>query len=121
MTLAPAMQRFAFGFGAAFAICYAVALFRDLALFTVYPSLGIVLPGAHHSRDVADPALGFVAPEMLWYGWTATAAAGAFVIGIAVAFLPDRATRLLWPTGLWAIPMLAMIACVYFEIPWFRR
>jgi hypothetical protein len=121
MTSAPALQKLAFGFGIAFAVCYPVALFRDLALFTVYPSLGIVLPGAHHSRDVADPALGFVAPEMLWYGWTAAAAAGALVVGVVVSLLPDRFTRLLWSTLLWAVPVLAMIACVYFEIPWFRR
>ncbi len=45
----------------------------DLALFTVYPSLGIVLAGTHRSKDTVDPAMGFLAPAMYWYGWTATA------------------------------------------------
>ena len=34
-----------------------------LALFTVYPSLGIVLLGMHRSRDVADPAWIFSRPR----------------------------------------------------------
>src|SRR5208283_4539866 len=100
---------------------YVVALFRDLALFTVYPSLGLVMWGTHHSRDVADPALGFIAPEMYWYGWTATAAIGALGFGHVAAVLPDRWTRRLRPVWLWVIPVLAMIACVDFEIPWFRH
>ena len=41
---------------------------KGLGLFTVYPTLGIVLPGMHRSRDVADPVLDFLAPEMWWYG-----------------------------------------------------
>ena len=81
-----------------------VARASGLALFTVYPSLGIVLPGTHRSRDVADPALGFLAPEMCWYGWTATAAFGAFVVGLFAASLPERAWRWLRPEWLWLIP-----------------
>ena len=59
------------------AYLYVVARAWGLALFTVYPSLGILLAGMHRSRDVADPAIEFLAPEMWWYGWTATAALGA--------------------------------------------
>jgi hypothetical protein len=59
MTSPPASHRFAFAFACAFPPLYVIALFRDLALFTVYPSLGVVLWGTHHSRDVADPALSF--------------------------------------------------------------
>jgi hypothetical protein len=61
-------------------------------LFTFYPSLGIVMVGLHRSRDVVDPALEFLAPEMYWYGWTATAAIGALVFGLIAALLPDRWT-----------------------------
>ena len=79
MTSSPAFRRFAFAYGTAFAVLYVVALKLDLALFTVYPSLGVVLLGTHHSRDVADPSMAFLAPAMYWYGWTATAALGALV------------------------------------------
>ena len=121
MTSSHAFRRFAFAYGAAFAILYVVALKLDLALFTVYPSLGIVLLGTHHSRDTVDPAMGFLAPAMYWYGWTATAALGALVVGLVAISVPERWTRrfrLGWM--LWVIPVLAMIGCVYLTLPWFR-
>jgi amino acid permease len=120
MTSSPALHRFAFAFGTAFAVFYVVALARDLALFTVFPSLGVVLLGTHHSRDVGDPSLGFVAPAMYWYGWTATAALAALMVGLMAAWLPERWTRLFWSGWLWVVPVLAMIACVYLTLPWFR-
>ena len=64
----PAFNRFAFAYGMAFGLLYVVARAQGLALFTVYPSLGVVLLGMHRSRDVADPAMEFLAPEMWWYG-----------------------------------------------------
>ena len=66
MTSSQSFRRFAFAYGIAFAVLYVVALKLDLALFTVYPSLGVVLLGTHHSRDVVAPALAFLAPAMHW-------------------------------------------------------
>lgn len=118
MTSSHAFRRFAFAYGSAFAVFYVVALKLDLALFTVYPSLGIVVLGTRHSRDTVDPAMGFLAPAMYWYGWTATAALGALIIGLMAALVPEKWTHRfgLW----WVIPVLAMIACVYLTLPWFR-
>jgi amino acid permease len=113
-------RRFAFAYGVAFAVLYVVALKLDLALFTVYPSLGVVLLGTHHSRDVVAPALAFVAPAMYWYGWAATAALGALMLGLIAALLPERWTRRIWSGWLWVAPMSAMAACVYLTMPWFR-
>jgi amino acid permease len=120
MTSSYWFRRFAFAFGTAFAFIYVIALAKDLALFTVFPSLGIVLAGTHHTRDVADPAMGFLAPAMYWYGWAATAALGALMVGIASALLHERWTRTLWPGWVWVIPALSMIACVYLTLPWFQ-
>jgi hypothetical protein len=114
-----AYHRFVFAFGAAFALFYAIARARGLALFTVYPAQGIVLLGTHRSRDVADPVLDFLAPEMYWYGWTASAAIGALVIGLLAALLPGRLYSF-WAWSVWVAPLVAMIACVYLTIPWFR-
>ena len=114
-----AYRRFVFAYGAAFALFYTVAHARGLALFTVYPSQAIVLLGTHRSRDVADPVLDFLAPEMYWYGWTAFAAVGALIIGLVAALLPDRLCGF-WVCCAWVVPPLAMIACVYLTIPWFR-
>ena len=120
MTSSLWFRRFAFAYGTAFAVLYVVALKADLALFTVYPSLGVVLLGTHHSKDVADPAMGFIAPAMYWYGWTATAALGALMFGLVAALLPERWTQRFWSGWLWVIPVAAMIACVYLTLPWFR-
>ena len=120
MTSSNASRRFAFAFGAAFALCYAIAVGWQLALFTVFPSLGIVLPGTVQSRDYGDPALGFLAPAMYWYGWTATAALGALAAGLAAVLVPQSWTHRLWSGWLWAVPLTAMAACIYFTLPWFR-
>ena len=120
MTSSHALHRFAFAYGTAFAALYVVALKLDLALFTVYPSLGVILPGTHHAGDVVDPSLGFVVPAMYWYGWTATAALGALMAGLVAALLPERWIRRFWPSWLWVVPALALIACAYLTLPWFR-
>ncbi len=120
MTSSASFRRFGFAFGTTFAILYVVALARDVALFTVFPSLGVVLAGTHHSRDVADPAMGFLAPAIYWYGWAATAALGASTFGFVAALLPGRWTRAFWRGWVWLVPALSMIACVYLTLPWFR-
>lgn len=120
MTYSTPFRRFAFAFGTTFGVFYVVALAKDLALFSVFPSLGVVLVGTHHSRDVADPAMGFLAPAMYWYGWVATAALGALMVGLVAASLPGRSVRYVWPGWVWAIPALSMIACIYLTLPWFR-
>jgi hypothetical protein len=114
-----AVRRLVFAFGAAFALFYVVVRLRGLALFTLYPAQGIVLLGVHRSRDFTDPVLDFLAPEMYWYGWIASASAGALLIGVIAAVLPDRLTWF-WALCVWIVPPLAMIACVYLTIPWFR-
>jgi hypothetical protein len=120
MTSSASFRRFSFAFGTTFAVLYVVALAKDMALFTVFPSLGVVLAGTHHSRDVADPAMGFLAPAMYWYGWAATAALGALPFGFVAALLPGRWTRAFWRGWVWLVPALSMIACVYLTLPWFR-
>lgn len=120
MTSLEAPRRFAFAFGTAFAVCYAFAVGRQLALFTVFPSLGVVLLGTVQSRDFGDPALGFLTPAMYWYGWTATASLGALVAGSIAALVPEAWTKRVWRGWLWVVPVTAMSACVYFTLPWFR-
>ena len=113
-------RSFAFAYGTAFAVLYVIALKLDLALFTVYPSLGLILPGTHHSRDITAPSMAFLAPAMYWYGWTATAALGALIFGLGAALLPERWSRPVWSGCLWVLPVAAMIGCVYLTLPWFR-
>ncbi len=81
MTSSRQFRRFAFAYGLAFAMSYVVVLKLDLALFTVYPTIGVVLLGTHHSRDTVAPSMGSFLPAMYWYGWTATAALAALIFG----------------------------------------
>jgi hypothetical protein len=120
MTSSAAFRRFAFAFGATFAFLYVIAVAKDLALFTVFPSLGIVLAGTQHTNGVTDPAMGFLAPAMYWYGWAATAAIGATMFGVAAVALPNGWARWFWPGLIWETPVLSMIACAYLTLPWFR-
>ena len=64
MTSSPRLRRFAFMYGAAYAILYVIALKLDVALFTVYPTIGVVLFGTHHSRDTVGPSMGSFLPAM---------------------------------------------------------
>jgi hypothetical protein len=120
MTSSTAFRRFAFAFGTTFAVLYVIAVVKDLALFTVFPSLGIVLACTQHTNGVTDPAMGFLAPATYWHGWEATAALGALMFGVAAVALPDQWTRRFWPGLIWATPILSMIACAYLTLPWFR-
>src|SRR5258708_11962032 len=117
MTSSAPFRRFAFAFGTTFALLYVVALARDVALFTVFPSLGVVLAGTHHTRDVADPAMGFLAPAIYWYGWAATAALGALVLGLVAALLPGRWTRAIWRGWGWLGSALSVVAWGYLPPP----
>ena len=120
MTSSPRFRRFAFTYGSVFAILYVIALKLDLALFTVYPTIGVVLLGTHHSRDTVGPSMGSFLPAMHWYGWTATAGLGALLFGLVAAFMPERSTLRVWLGWLWVAPVAAMIGCVYLTLPWFR-
>ena len=120
MSSSPAFRTFAFAYATAFAVLYVVAVKFDIALFTVYPSLGLVLLGTHHSRDVGAPSMGSFMPAMYWYGWTGTAALGALVISLVAATLAERWVTRFWPGLLWVAPVFAMLACIYLTLPWFR-
>jgi hypothetical protein len=111
-------RRFAFAYAPAFAVLYALALARDLAMVTVYPTLGVFVMGTQHSQDAA-PSMGGV-PAMYWYGWTATAAVGALILSIIAVFFPERWTPRISLMWLWMLPASAMIACIYLTLPWFR-
>jgi hypothetical protein len=120
MTPSLSFRRFAFTFGTTFSVLYVIVLAKDMALFTVFPSLGVVLAGTHRSRDVAAPAMGFLAPAIYWYGWVATAALGALTLGLVAALLPRQWTGAFWTGWVWLVPALSMTACVYLTLPWFR-
>jgi len=120
VSLAAVAPRFAIAFGAAFPLCYAAARAWELALFTVFPTLGIVLAGTHRARDSVAPSMAFLAPGMYWYGWVGTAAIGASVVALLAALVPAPWCSRCWAVLVCATPVVAMAICVYLEMPWFR-
>jgi hypothetical protein len=58
---------------------------------------------------------------MYWYGWAATAALGALPCALIAALLPGRWAQRVWAGWLWLVPLVAMGACVYRTLPWFRQ
>ena len=75
MTSHPAFRNFAFAYASHSRSFMWSRRAKGLALFTFYPTLGIVLWAASFPR-CRRSRVGFLAPEMYWYGWTATAASG---------------------------------------------
>ena len=63
MTSSAPFRRFAFAFGTTFAVLYVLALAKDLALFTVFPSLGIV---ALIAAAFAGRLARYVWPGLVW-------------------------------------------------------
>ena len=53
---------------------------------------------------------------MHWYDWTATAALDALVAGAIVWLFTRLWTRRTWSGWLWAVPVAAVAACVYFTL-----
>jgi len=120
MTPAPWFCRFAFAFGIAFAAFYVGAVKFDLALFTVYPSIRVVLLGTHHSRDSVGPSMGSFLPAMYWYGWIATMLIGSTLVGAVAARFPNFGERI--PLFLvWLLPLLALPILAYVLMPFWTR
>ena len=120
MTSSPRFRRFAFAYGSAFAILYVIALKLDLALFTVYPTMGVVLLGTHHSRDIVAPSMGSFLPRCIGTAGPPRPRSERSIFGLGAALLPERWSRPFWSGWLWVPPVAAMIGCVYLTLPWFR-
>ena len=122
MTSGPALRRFAFAYGATFAILYVVARARGLALFTRLSLAWRRAAGyAPLGRDVADPAVEFLAPEMWWYGGPYPRRSARWPSASWPHRCPNARGARLRPEWLWLIPLIAMAACVDLAMPWLRR
>ena len=105
MMPSPWFRRFAFAYGTASRSSTWSRSSSILRCSPSIPTIGVVLLGTHHSRDMSSSLRwGFLAPAMYWYGWTATAALGALIFGLVAALLPERWTRPFWSGWLWVVP-----------------
>ena len=95
---------FAIVFAVAFAAAYVASVLNNYALFTYHPAIGEFGAGVQKGRD---------GPAMYWFGWMATSGIVAALAGAAATFLPESATRRLWPGLTWLAALVAMIVLAY--------
>jgi hypothetical protein len=95
---------FAVGFGVVFSIIYPLVVVRGWQLFTYYPKVGkwVLL---NQPANVPTPG-----PGMHWYGFIATTAIIAAIVGLIASLIPENLIKRIWWLGLiWIVPILSMI------------
>jgi hypothetical protein len=99
---------FAVTFGVIFCIFYLFVMNYGWQLFTYYPASNQwVLYG--HPPAGASPG-----PAMKWYGYVASAALVAAVVGLVASMIPAQTLwRIWWPGLIWVVPILATIVLFY--------
>lgn len=99
-------------FAAVAAVLYVFAMELNWAAFTYHPRLVEFGLGAERPRS---------GPAMYWYGWIATSIGGGLAAG-AIGAMAARAV----PADIWlrigcVLPAVAMLAALYFMIPFFTK
>jgi len=102
----PRFGAFALVFGISFAILYVVCDMAALPMFTYHPGTDRIDPGFAPPRRDEGPA-------MYWYGWIATSALGASILGFLAALLPERIRRRIPLALAWVVPMALLPVLVY--------
>ncbi len=108
-TTASASSRFgtfALVFGICFAILYVVCDMAALPMFTYHPGTGRIDPGFAPARRDEGPA-------MYWYGWIATSALGASILGLLAALLPEKLRGKISLALAWIAPIVLLPVLIY--------
>jgi hypothetical protein len=107
-------KTFVFAFSASGSLVYCICQFFNWPLFTFHPATNRIVWGYEAARSGEGP-------NMLWYGWTATAILIAVAIGILATLLPERISRKIPLTLIWLLPILAIPYIVYSLMPWWTH
>ena len=97
---------FALVFGICFAILYVVCDLAALPMFTYHPGTGRIDPGFVRARPDEGPA-------MYWYGWIATSALGAAILGLLAALLPEKIRGKIPLALAWIVPVMLLPVLIY--------
>ncbi len=108
------LRTFAVVYGIAFAVIYLVAEQMNWPLFTYHPATNRVDFWWAAGRSGEGPA-------MYWYGWTALALLGAFLLGLLGILIPERVLRRIPLALLWLIPTLAFLPLIYSLMPFWTK
>jgi hypothetical protein len=91
-------------FAAVYAVTYYVVLRHNWPLFSYGPAVGEWTLFNHAASD---------GPTMYWYGWIATSAIVAAVLGLIAALLPVGIGRKPRSCFAWAVPLCMILAIIY--------
>ena len=100
------LRTFTLVFGISFAILYVVCDMAALPLFTYHPGTGQIDPGFVRARPDEGPA-------MYWYGWIASSALGAFVLGLVASLLPEKISSKMPLALAWIVPIALLPILIY--------
>ena len=93
-------------------VIYIFAMENNWAAFTYHPRL------VEFALGVERPKSG---PAMYWYGWMTTSAGGGLLAGGVAALTARVVPQRLWLAFGWLVPAGAMVAAIYFMLPFFTR
>ena len=100
------VRTFTLVFSVCFAIFYVICDMAALPLFTYHPGIGRIDLGFARARPDEGPA-------MYWYGWIATSALGALMLGLATAMLPERIGGKIPLALAWIVPVALLPVVIY--------
>ncbi len=100
------LRTFTLAFGISFAILYVICDMAALPLFTYHPGTDRIDFGYTPARRDEGPA-------MYWYGWLASSALGAFVLGLIAAALPEKIGSKIPPALAWLVPIVLLPVLIY--------
>jgi hypothetical protein len=99
-------------FAIVYTVAYAIAVWKNYALFTYHPALNEIGMGVEKARD---------GPAMYWYGWMATAAIAALGACLIAGLVPERMAKRLWSGWSWVVPLGALLFFAYLLRGYFLR
>ena len=97
---------FALVFGICFAILYVICDLAAVPMFTYHPGTDRIDPGFTPARRDEGPA-------MYWYGWIASSALGASILGFLAALLPEKIRSKIPLALAWVVPVVLLPVLIY--------
>ena len=97
---------FALVFGIGFAILYTICDMAAFPMFTFHPGTDRIDFGFVRARPDEGPA-------MYWYGWLATSAIGASVLGFFATLLPGKIRSKIPLALAWVVPIVLLPVLIY--------
>lgn len=102
----PRLRTFTLVFGVSFAVLYVVCDMAALPLFTYHPGTDRIDFGYAPARRDEGPA-------MYWYGWLASSALGAVVLGFVASLLPQKLSDKIPLALAWVVPIVLLPVLIY--------